>query len=107
MKLKDIDIPGTMARINLAIDDQQTRVSDKVVSAAEAKERSNTAELISALSKSMEIDYKQLGQEMSKRPIYLSAELDKRQVIKLLALPMDQEQQRNSNFKKMLNGGRP
>ena len=107
MKLKDIDIPGTMARINLAIDDQQTRVSDKVVSAAEAKERSNTAELISALSKSMEIDYKQLGQEMSKRPIYLSAELDKRQVIKLLALPMDQEQQRNNNFKKMLNGGRP
>lgn len=106
-KLKDIDIPGTMARINLAIDDQQARVSDKVVSAAEAKERSNTAELISALSKSMEIDYKQLGQEMSKRPIYLSAELDKRQVIKLLALPMDQEQQRNSNFKKMLNGGRP
>ena len=106
-KLKDIDIPGTMARFNLAIDDQQTRVSDKVVSAAEAKERSNTAELLSALSRSMEIDYKQLGQEMSKRPIYLSAELDKRQVIKLLALPMDQEQQRNNNFKKMLNGGRP
>ena len=107
VKLKDIDIPGTMARFNLAIDDQQTRVSDKVVSAAEAKERSNTAELLSALSRSMEIDYKQLGQEMSKRPIYLSAELDKRQVIKLLALPMDQEQQRNNNFKKMLNGGRP
>lgn len=106
-KLKDIDIPGTIARFNLAIDDQQTRVSDKVVSAAEAKERSNTAELLSALSRSMEIDYKQLGQEMSKRPIYLSAELDKRQVIKLLAHPMDQEQQRNNNFKKMLNGGRP
>ena len=107
VKLKDIDIPGAMARFNLAIDDQQTRVSDKVVSAAEAKERSNTAELLSALSRSMEIDYKQLGQEMSKRPIYLSAELDKRQVIKLLALPMDQEQRRNDNFKKMLNGGRP
>lgn len=107
LKMNEIDIPETMGRIYASIDDRHIRVSDKVVSAVESKERSGTADLVEALSKSVEIDYRRLGQEMSKRPIYLSAELDKREVIKLLAPSMDQEQRKNNNLKKMLNGGRP
>lgn len=105
--LSNIDIPDAMTRIYTAIDDRQTRISDRVVSSVQAKERSNTDNLVEALNKSFEIDYKRLGKEMARRPIYVSATLDNRELIKVTAAPMEQELKKNSNLKTMLNGGRP
>ena len=105
--LSDIDIPDAMARISMAIDDSQVKVSDRIVSSVQAKERSSTDNLVEALNKSFEIDYKRLGKEMAKRPLYVSATLDNRELIKVTAVPMEQELKKNSNLKTMLNGGRP
>lgn len=107
LKLGDIDIPEAMERINATMDVRQSMAANRVISIAEAKERSYVDGLANVLNKPLEIDYKRLGYEMSKRPIYISAEFDKREVIKLMALPMAQEQQKNSNLKTMLNGVRP
>lgn len=106
-KLKDIDIPDTMARIHATIDDRQSRISDKVIATVEAKERNSAADLAEAVGKSVEIDYKRLGREMAKRPVYVSATIDGRELIRATAEPMEREQKRNSDLKIMLNGGRP
>lgn len=105
--LSDLDIPDAMGRISMAIDGSQVRVSERIVSSVQAKERSSTDNLVEALNKSFEIDYKRLGKEMAKRPLYVSATLDNRELIKVTAVPMEQELKKNSNLKTMLNGGRP
>ena len=103
--ISSIDVPETMARINAAIDDKHFQVSERVIAATAEKERvsvsaQNTAD-------KLEIDYKRLGRELSKRPIVVSNVMDSREFSRLTAVPMEQRMKQNSKLKNMLNGGSP
>ena len=50
------------------------------------------------------IDYKRLGREMGKRPIYVSAKLNDREVVKMTAKPMKEKMDNDEKIKKMLKG---
>ena len=50
------------------------------------------------------IDYKRLGREMGKRPIYVSAKLNDREVVKMTAKPMKEQMDTDEKIKKMLKG---
>lgn len=50
------------------------------------------------------IDYKRLGREMGKRPIYVSAKLNEREVVKMTAKPMKEKMDNDEKIKKMLKG---
>ena len=50
------------------------------------------------------IDYKRLGREMGKRPIYVSAKLNDREVVKMTAKPMKEQMDNDEKIKKMLKG---
>ncbi len=103
-KLKKIDIPETMARVNMAVDDRQLKAVKRITGDALARDRSLTVEK-SADSKVLDIDYKRLGQELSKRPVVVSVGIDKRQIVQTLATPMEQQIKENGNLKTMLSGG--
>lgn len=105
-KLKSIDVPEVMARINTSIDEQQSHVSDRIVAATEAKERISMAAERAATTGAPEIDYKRLGREMSKRPIYVSSTLNGRELVSATAVPMERKMKENELLKKMLNGER-
>ncbi len=102
-KMKGIDIPAVILRMNMAIEDQQSLVADKVTKAAVVRERSQ------AMNENRDnrpgIDYKRLGQELSRRPVVVSIEMDKRELVKVMAVPMEQQIRENSNLKTMLKGG--
>lgn len=50
------------------------------------------------------IDYKRLGREMGKRPIYVSAKLNDREVVKMTAKPMKEQMDNDEKIRKMLKG---
>ena len=50
------------------------------------------------------IDYKRLGREMGKRPIYVSAKLNDREVVKMTAKPMKEQMDNYEKIRKMLKG---
>lgn len=50
------------------------------------------------------IDYKRLGREMGKRPIYVSAKLNDREVVKMTAKPMKDKMDNDEKIRKMLKG---
>lgn len=50
------------------------------------------------------IDYKRLGREMGKRPIYVSAKLNDREIVKMTAKPMKEQMNNDDKIKKMLKG---
>lgn len=50
------------------------------------------------------IDYKRLGREMGRRPIYVSAKLNEREVVKMTAKPMKEKMDNDEKIKKMLKG---
>lgn len=50
------------------------------------------------------IDYKRLGREMGRRPIYVSAKLNEREVVKMTAKPMKEQMDNDEKIRKMLKG---
>lgn len=50
------------------------------------------------------IDYKRLGREMGKRPIYVSAKLNDREIVKMTAKPMKEQMDNDEKIRKMLKG---
>lgn len=53
---------------------------------------------------SEEIDYERLGKEMSKRPINVSTKINGRELIRMSAVPMQEQFKKNEAFKSMLRG---
>ena len=105
-RLKDIDIPEVMSRVYMAVGDRQSQVAERVTAPLVAKEKIRIAEESNA-NKLFEFDYKRLERAMSKRPIYLSAEVNGREVVKMTAEPMNEKIEENNKLRSMLKGVRP
>ena len=52
----------------------------------------------------VDIDYKRLALEMSKRPLYISTKVGDRELVNVLAVPMEERMRLNQVTKNMLNG---
>lgn len=103
-KVKGIDIPDVISRMNMAIDDRQSRIAEKVTGAVIARERSRIAK--ENIERMLEIDYKRLGRELSKRPVVVSVEMEKREFIRATATSMAQQIEENNSLQEMLKGRR-
>lgn len=103
-KMRSMDVPDLIARMDLAVEDRQSRVVDKVVGAVIAKERSGLVD--EGRGGKLEIDYKRLGRELSKRPVIVSVEMDKREFIRVTAAEMERQIEENIFLKEMLKGKR-
>lgn len=103
-KMKSIDIPDVVSRINMAIDDRQSKVADKITGAVIAREKSRF--MNSGSDRKIEIDYKRLGRELSKRPVIVSVEMDKRLFVRATATSMEQQIEANKSLHEMLKGRR-
>ena len=103
-KMRSMDVPDLIARMDLAVEDRQSRVVDKVVGAVIAKEKSGLVD--EGRSGKLEIDYKRLGRELSKRPVIVSVEMDKREFIRVTAAEMERQIEENIFLKEMLKGKR-
>ena len=104
LTLAGINVPETMERINSAIDDKHFQVAERVIAITAAKERSESVR--NRENSNFEFDYKRLAKELSNRPIYVSAQLNGRELVRETAIPMEQMLQENSKLKSMINGGR-
>ena len=102
-RLKDVDTSSMMERLNMAVDDRQAKVSGRIVAGVEAKERESYSRDM-ASQKAVEIDYKQLGKEMSKRPVVVVVNADKRKIATLLAKPIGEEQEASDKLARMIKG---
>ena len=103
-KMRSMDVPDLIARMDLAVEDRQSKVVDKVVGAVIAKERSGLVD--EGRGGKLEIDYKRLGRELSKRPVIVSVEMDKREFIRVTAAEMERQIEENIFLKEMLKGKR-
>ncbi len=103
-KMRSMDVPDLIARMDLAVEDRQSRVVDKVVGAVIAKEKSGLVD--EGRGGKLEIDYKRLGRELSKRPVIVSVEMDKREFIRVTAAEMERQIEENIFLKEMLKGKR-
>ena len=103
-KMRSMDVPDLIAWMDLAVEDRQSRVVDKVVGAVIAKEKSGLVD--EGRSGKLEIDYKRLGRELSKRPVIVSVEMDKREFIRATAAEMERQIEENIFLKEMLKGKR-
>ena len=103
-KMKGIDIPDVIARMNAAIDDRQSRIAEKVTGAAIAREKSQIVN--GSNDHKLEIDYKRLGRELSKRPVVVSVQMNEREFIRATAKPMERQIEENKFLQEMLNGRR-
>lgn len=103
-KMKSMDVPDLIARMDLAVEDRQSRVVDKVVGAVIAKEKSGLVD--EGRGGKLEIDYKRLGRELSKRPVIVSVEMDKRVFVRATAAEMERQIEENVFLKEMLKGKR-
>ena len=99
-KLKGMDVQGLMDRFYCAVDDRNMRVSEKIVASVAEKERRDelSAKVV------VDIDYKRLALEMSKRPLYISTKVGDRELVNVLAVPMEERMRLNQVTKNMLNG---
>ncbi len=103
-KMRSMDVPDLIAWMDLAVEDRQSRVVDKVVGAVIAKEKSGLVD--EGRSGKLEIDYKRLGRELSKRPVIVSVEMDKRVFVRATAAEMERQIEENIFLKEMLKGKR-
>lgn len=103
-KMRSMDVPDLIARMDLAVEDRQSKVVDKVVGAVIAKEKSGLVD--EGRGGKLEIDYKRLGRELSKRPVIVSVEMDKREFIRVTAAEMERQIEENIFLKEMLKGKR-
>lgn len=101
-KMKSIDVSAMMERINTAVEDKKAKVSDVVVAGVSAKEREKT--LREHPGQAPEIDYKRLGKELSKRPVIVTVNTERKKIATLFADPIRQEQENTAKIKRMIGG---
>jgi len=99
-KLRGMDVQGLMNRFYCAVDDRNMRVSEKIVASVSERERRNDppAEV------KMNLDYKRLALEISKRPLYISTKVGDRELVNVLAVPMEERMRMNNITRNMLDG---
>lgn len=73
-----------------------------VVAGVSAKEREKT--LKEHPGQAPEIDYKRLGKELSKRPVIVTVNTEKKKIATLFADPIRQEQENTAKIKRMIGG---
>lgn len=103
-KMKGIDIHDVISRMDMAIDGRQSRIAEKVTGAVIARENKRLNNKGSDCK--VEIDYKRLGRELSKRPVVVSVEMDGREFIRAMAKPMERQIEENNFLQEMLKGRR-
>lgn len=96
-KMKGIDIPAVILRMNMAIEDQQSLVADKVTKAAIVRERSQA--MNDRKVDRLEIDYDRLGKETAKAIKGMGVYMDGKPVGKLVAATVNMELGRISRRK--------
>lgn len=103
-KIKSMDVSELITRMDLAVEGRQSRIVDKVVGPVAAREKSGLVDV--DRGGKLEIDYKRLGRELSKRPVIVSVEMDKREFIRATAAEMERQIEENIFLKEMLKGKR-
>ncbi len=103
-KIKSMDVSELITRMDLAVEGRQSRIVDKVVGPVAAREKSGLVDV--DRGGKPEIDYKRLGRELSKRPVIVSVEMDKREFIRATAAEMERQIEENIFLKEMLKGKR-
>ena len=103
-KIKSMDVSDLITRMDLAVEGRQSRIVDKVVGPVAAREKSGLVDV--DRGGKLEIDYKRLGRELSKRPVIVSVEMDKREFIRATAAEMERQIEENIFLKEMLKGKR-
>lgn len=103
-KMRGIDIPDMISRMNAAIDDRQSRIAEKVTGAVIAREKIQS--MNGNGGHKLEIDYKRLGRELSKRPTVVSVQMNEREFVRATAKPMERQIEENNFLQEMLNGRR-
>ena len=110
-KLQDIDIPETMSKVYMAVDDKQAQAAATMVAAVKAqedlawkeRERNQTVRLSEA-----DIDRlaKEMAKTVSQMPIVVESVINGRVAAQALAEPMEKELKRNETTNKRLRGDR-
>lgn len=110
-KLQELDIPETMSRVYMAVDDKQNQVAANVAAAVKAQEdlawkdrgKSQTVRLSDA---DIERLAKEISKTVSQRPIVVESIINGRAAARALVDPMEQELKRNETTNKRLRGDR-
>ena len=110
-KLRELDIPETMSRVYMAVDDKQNQVAANVAAAVKAQEdlawkdrgKSQTVRLSDA---DIERLAKEISKTVSQRPIVVESIINGRAAARALVDPMEQELKRNETTNKRLRGDR-
>lgn len=110
-KLRELDIPETMSRVYMAVDDKQNQVAANVAAAVKAQEdlawkdrgKSQTVRLSDA---DIERLAKEISKTVSQRPIVVESIINRRVAARALVDPMEQELKRNETTNKRLRGDR-
>lgn len=110
-KLQELDIPETMARVYMAVDDKQAQAAANMISAVKAqedwawkeREKNQTVRLSEA-----DIDRlaKEIAKTVSQMPIVVESVINGRVAAQALAEPMEKELKRNETTNKRLRGDR-
>ena len=110
-KLQDIDIPETMSKVYVAVDDKKSRVADNMIAAVKAqedlawkeRERNQTLRLSDA---DIERLAKEISKTVSQRPIVVESVINGRVAAKAIADPMSEELTNSAKFSELLKGNR-
>lgn len=110
-KLQELDVPETMARVYMAVDDKQAQAAANMVAAVKAqedwawkeREKNQTVRLSEA-----DIDRlaKEMAKTVSQMPIVVESIINGRVAAQALAEPMEKELKRNETTNKRLRGDR-
>lgn len=110
-KLQDIDIPETMSKVYMAVDDKQAQAAANMISAVKAqedlawkeRERNQTVRLSDA---DIERLAKEISKTVSQRTIVVESVINGRVAAKAIADPMSEELTNSAKFSKLLKGNR-
>lgn len=110
-KLQELDIPETMSKVYMAVDDKQAQAAANMISAVKAqedlawkeRERNQTVRLSDA---DIERLAKEISKTVSQRPIVVESVINGRVAAKAIADPMSEELTNSAKFSKLLKGNR-
>lgn len=110
-KLQELDIPETMSKVYMAVDDKQAQAAANMISAVKAqedlawkeRERNQTLRLSDA---DIERLAKEISKTVSQRPIVVESVINGRVAAKAIADPMSEELTNSAKFSELLKGNR-
>lgn len=110
-KLQELDIPETMSKVYMAVDDKQAQAAANMISAVKAqedlawkeRERNQTVRLSDA---DIERLAKEISKTVSQRPIVVESVINGRVAAKAIADPMSEELTNSAKFSELLKGNR-